>query len=282
MTEGPDPPEDAGRRQALGAFLRARRARLAPETLGFGPGTRRRTPGLRREEVAERGGISTTWYTWMEQGREVKASAAALDRLAGALSLTRAERAYLFDLAGRRDPKAESAEPAAAPGLAAMIATIAAPAYLLDAAWNARAWNRPAEHLFIGWLDRPEPPDRPSGRPPNLLRYIFLSSEARRLIPDWEARARRVLAEFRAESGRRAPDAEAETLVADLKAKSPFFARAWDEQQVLSREGGLRTFRHPDDGPLRFEQIALLPAARPGLILVVLVPLPVESDARRW
>ncbi len=252
------------RRAALGAFLRAHRARLLPAMVGLKPGPRRRTPGLRREEIAELGGISTTWYSWMEQGREVTASAAALGRLAQALRLSRAERAYLFDLAGKRDPAGGEGPVGAAvgPALAAMIAAIAWPAYVLDRTWNASAWNPPAERLFAGWLDR-------AGER-NLLRYIFLEPLARRLICDWEARARRVLAEFRADYSIQLDDQAAAALIEDLRRRSPFFARAWDEQAVMAREGGLRTFAHPIDGPLRFEQLTFTLAQHPEMKLVVL------------
>ena len=180
-------------RRALGAFLRARRELLpSPSSV---PIRRRRTPGLRREEVAEACGVSATWYTWLEQGRDVSASPAALARMAGVLRLSRAERAYMFDLAGKRDP-AETQEfdddiPLSALALPNQMAV---PAYLLDRSWTARAWNAAAADLFAGWLDAEA--DR------NLLRYIFLSPVARGLIADWEERGRRVVAEFRADYSR--------------------------------------------------------------------------------
>src|SRR5215831_7946175 len=151
------------RRHALGAFLQAHRARLEPAALGFPPVGRRRTPGLRREEVAQLAGLSVTWYTWIEQGRDVSVSPAALARLARTLQLSAAERTYVFDLAGKRDP----AGPAPAPAsevpvtLEAAVQAIAAPAYVLDRQWNAVVWNALASRLFIGWLDRSA--DKPGG-----------------------------------------------------------------------------------------------------------------------
>jgi transcriptional regulator with XRE-family HTH domain len=257
--------QDARLRE-LGDFLRAQRSRLDPAGFGLPAGTRRRTPGLRREEVAQLCGMSATWYCWIEQGRPISVSPQALARLAQTLRLSQAERAYLFDLAGKRDPKAQESGSDAdlPPALVASVASIAIPAYLLDRAWNALAWNAPAQHLFVGWLDGDH--DR------NLLRYIFVSAEARSLIRDWELRARRALAEFRAETSMKLHLPELDALVADLTRVSPLFARAWQEHAVLGREGGQRGFDHPAEGRLAFEQVSLAMVSRPDLKLVMLVP----------
>ena len=262
----------AKKRRELGDFLRAHRARLSPASLGLPAIGRRRTPGLRREEVAQACGMSPTWYTWLEQGRDIAASPPALSALARALQLTPAERAYLFELADRRDPNlsARAGEegmdvPAA---LARAIAAIDGPAYLLDSLWNARAWNRPASALFVGWLDGTS--DR------NLLRYVFLSTVGRKIIPDWQARARRVLAEFRADSSRHLEDAGLQALVEDLRGRSALFAQCWTEHAVVDRTGGERVFDHPRKGRLRYQQIAFALANRPDFKLVMLVP-----DAQR-
>jgi transcriptional regulator with XRE-family HTH domain len=249
-------------RRALGDFVRAHRARLAPVP----GGRRRRTPGLRREEVAQLCGISPTWYTWIEQGREVSVSPAALARLAEALQLSPAERAYLFELAGKRDPTRRRADEAmdASRAIVAAIEAIAVPAYLLDRCWNARAWNLAARRLFVGWLDE-------LGET-NLLRYLFLHPRARTLIRDWDERGRRVVAEFRADCGDRLDDPQVQALVAELRTGSAAFARAWDEQTVTAREGGERIFDHPTEGVVRYEQIALLLANRPDLKLIMLSP----------
>jgi transcriptional regulator with XRE-family HTH domain len=255
------------KRRELGDFLRAHRARLSPASLGLPAIGRRRTPGLRREEVAQACGMSPTWYTWLEQGRDIAASPPALSALARALQLTPAERAYLFELADRRDPnlsgRAGEEGMDVPPALARAIAAIDGPAYLLDSLWNARAWNRPASALFVGWLDGAS--DR------NLLRYVFLSPVARKIIPDWQARARRVLAEFRADSSRHLEDAELQTLVEDLRGRSALFAQCWTEHAVVDRTGGERTFDHPREGRLSYQQIAFAQANRPDFKLVMLV-----------
>ncbi|WP_243360001.1 helix-turn-helix transcriptional regulator [Fundidesulfovibrio terrae] len=251
-------------RHALGQFVRAHRERLSPAAAGLPVGQRRRTPGLRREEVAQLCGVSTTWYTWIEQGRDVSISPQALGRLAMAFGLSRAERAYLFEMAGKRDPEGgEIPGPAALPhALFGVVAAIAAPAYLLDATWTVRAWNPPASRLFAGWLDRDA--DR------NLLRYIFLDPAARSLINGWQERARRVVAELRADYGTKSNDPDMRGLIEDLGSRSALFARLWEEQAVLGREGGERTFNHPGDGFLRYSQSTFILAARPDLKLVVL------------
>ena len=137
-------------RQMLGAFIRAHRERLSPPT----PGGRRRTPGLRREELADAAGLGLTWITWLEQGREVTASVTALCRLSDALHLSAAERASLFDLAGKMDPKSRPEHvDELSSDLMALPALMSVPAYLLDHSWNAKAWNQAAALLFVGWLD---------------------------------------------------------------------------------------------------------------------------------
>lgn len=253
---------DLDQRRLLGAFVRAHRERLRPES----PAGRRRTPGLRREELAARAGISATWCAWIEQGRDVQASPETLGRLARALALTRAERAYLFELAGRRDPEAAVPEPAAdaPPSVAAVVDSVPHPAYGLDRFWNASCWNAPAARLFRGWLGE--------GTQRNLLRFVFLDPAARTLIPEWEARARRLLAEFRADYGHGLHDPRMKAMVEALRADSPLFAEAWSQQAVLDREGGLRRFTHPQDGELRFRQHSFKPSDRPDHTLVVLTP----------
>ncbi len=267
------PTEDAERRRALGAFVRAQRERLSPEALGLPPGPRRRTPGLRREELAQLSGLSTTWVTWLEQGREISLSRAALSRLSRALQLGRAERTYLFELAARRDPERQDAEGAPLPAaLPACVAAIACPAYILDPCWTVLHWNEAAAHLFAGWLDRDGADDIPGAGGRNMLRFIFLSPVARRLIQDHDARARRVVAEFRAEATPRMTDPSIRALVDGLRRDSPDFARLWAAQDVQGREGGLRRFCHPRDGALCFEQVSFTLASQPGLKLTMLLP----------
>ncbi|MGD9509216.1 MAG: helix-turn-helix transcriptional regulator [Geminicoccaceae bacterium] len=248
-------------RRLLGEFIRTHRERARPQATAG----RRRTPGLRREELAARAGISPTWLAWLEQGRTVQASPETLGRLAEALVLTRPERAYLFELAGRLDPELPP-EPGgdAPPALLAAVHATPHPAYGLDRFWTACCWNEAAEALFCGWLD---------GRHQrNLLRFVFLEPAARALIPDWQERARRLLAEFRADFGHTFRDSRVAGFIDLLKDESPLFARTWDDQDVQHRLGGVRVFEHPGRGRLRFEQHSFTPSERPDHKLVLLTP----------
>ncbi len=253
---------DDDRRRLLGDFVRSHRERVTPDQ----PVRRRRTPGLRREELAARAGIGVTWCAWIEQGRDISVSPHALARLAQALALTPAERAYLFELAGRRDPAAAPlAAVAAAPeAVLSLVMALPFPAYGLDRLWNVSCWNDRARHLFTPWLE--------AGHQRNLLRYTFLSPAARSLLPDWENRARRLLAEFRADYVRLANDPALDDLTRDLCAQSPLFAQEWARQSVLAREGGARSFRHPADGMQHFTQHTFSTPERPDHKLVALVP----------
>ncbi len=274
----PIPPRASEPRVALGEFIRLHRSRIAPQTAGLAGGGRRRTPGLRREELAHLCGVSTTWITWLEQGRPVAPSPAVLARLAQALQLSAAERTYLFDLAGRPDP-AEPAPPAhAAEAVLRSVHAVRGPCYVLNQRWDVVAANPAAAELFLHWgrAGDDQPPD---GRPPNLLEFLFLAPQSRRLIEDWEVRAQRLVAEFRADCARRADSAAVRQLVADLGSRSAEFARLWNLRDVREREGGERRFHHPARGRLVFEQLTLKPAVRSEYKLVML--LPVGDDLSR-
>ncbi|KMZ12397.1 putative DNA-binding protein [Candidatus Burkholderia humilis] len=194
----------------------------------------------------------------------MSASADALASIAVALQLSRVERAYLFELAAQRDPA--EPDPATLDAPAALLQTVAligAPAYVLNRQWNALRWNTHAAELFVGWLDGSH--DR------NLLTYTFTSPQARSLIVDWDTRARRLAAEFRADSIRHLNDAPTRALIDTLSAQSDAFARYWASQDVFEREGGERAFDHPARGCIVFNQITFKPAHREDLKLVILV-----------
>ncbi|MCX7241813.1 MAG: helix-turn-helix transcriptional regulator [Burkholderiales bacterium] len=257
------------RRKELGEFLKVLRERCVPEAFGFPGGQRRRARGLRREEVAQLAAISPTWYTWIEQGREVNVSAEALTRLSTALKLTRSERAYLFEMAGRRvSDEADASDNAVPDILVAMLADIATPAYLMGPYWDLLGWNPPAGALFAGWLDLAQP------KQPNLLRYVFLDPSARTLIDDWEVRARRIAAEFRADCRTRFEEPALQRLVAELTEGSLEFGRFWKQHDVLERQGGQRNFRHPSRGLISYQQVTLHPVEQTQLKLVILKPMP--------
>ncbi|NYE63655.1 transcriptional regulator with XRE-family HTH domain [Duganella sp. 1224] len=252
----------------LGSFIRAHRERTTPASVGLPAGGRRRTPGLRREELAQLCDVSPTWLTWLEQGRPVSASGKLLARMAEVLQLSAAERGYLFGLAERLDPQHDDAPDDGGEALDAIVAAIDAPAYVLDRQWDAVAWNAHAAALFGGWLDvEVAAPARP-----NLLRFMFRAPAARGLIVDWDERARRLVAEFRADIGKHAGDAALSALIAELSQDSPAFDALWRQQDVVSREGGQRRFHHPRAGELLFNQVTLHLAQRHDLKLVMLLP----------
>ncbi|WP_244986233.1 helix-turn-helix transcriptional regulator [Chromobacterium violaceum] len=250
----------------LGAFLRAHREKLTPQQAGLPAGLRRRAKGLRREEVAQLAGISATWLTWLEQGRSESVSAQTLSRLAAALQLSGAETDYLFDLAGLKNPqeKRADANPQAREILEEMLPRIDMPAYVLDRLWRAVAWNRAAEELFCDWLGRPD-----ASR--DQLDFIFLMPASRGFIDNWPERARRVVAELRADLGQQLDDAETAGMLERLRRESPDFDRLWQQQDVLEREGGERGFHHPLLGRLQKRQITLRPASAPEFKLVMLL-----------
>jgi transcriptional regulator with XRE-family HTH domain len=255
--------QEADPRVLLGAFIRAHRERLPYAGIAAG---RRRTPGWRREELAEATGVGVTWITWLEQGRDVSASPAALARLADALRLNPAERVSLFDLAGRRDPVALNETQHELPEhVLALPKLLQVPAYLLDHLLTARDWNPAASQLFAGWLD--DDHDR------NLLRFVFLSKQAPQLIVDWQDRAHRLVAEFRADFSRRPRDAAMQNLIDELASGSAVFARMWGEQSVLLREGGERGFRMLDGTLKYYQQTTLLVASQTEYKLVCLEPM---------
>jgi transcriptional regulator with XRE-family HTH domain len=256
---------------SLGGFLRARREQLSPAAAGLPAGRRRRTPGLRREELAQLCGVSPTWIAWLEQDRVKSISVPTMTALATALKLSRAERAYLFELAGRPDPTPATAPPANVESLQKLVDAIDTPAYVLDRHWDPVAWNSAASKLFKPWLARSA---RARGAVPcNLLRFVFLWPEARNFIVGWAGRAERVAAEFRADTARWRGDPVTDALVAELCNASPDFNRYWRQQKVLGRDGGLRAFMREGHRQANYEQFTLSALQHPDLKVTVLVPV---------
>jgi transcriptional regulator with XRE-family HTH domain len=251
---------------SFGSFIRARRERLQPQDVGLSAGSRRRAKGLRREELAALCGISPTWLTWIEQGRTQSTSAATLSRISHVLLLSRAEREYLFELAGIHDP--EKAQHATGPDVRELVQeavkVIQTPAYVLDYAWNAIAWNKHASRLFSGWLG-------PGQIEPNLLHYMFLNPAAREFIVDWPVRAQRLVAEFRGDCRGLLDNVTIANQIASLRKASREFDSFWGTQNVLEREGGERAFVHPKHGRLVLRQLTLRIAHSPDMKLIILL-----------
>ncbi|WP_075632342.1 helix-turn-helix transcriptional regulator [Novacetimonas hansenii] len=249
--------------KALGLYLRNARQKLDPAALGF-PATRRRTPGLRREEVAQRAELSVTWYTWLEQGRGGMPSAAALERLAGALMLTDAEREHLFLLGLGRSPEARYRQDTdVTPRLQRVLDRLdPSPAFIRTATWDMVAWNRAATELMTDFALLP-----PEHR--NILRLIFLDSRSRTLHPDWENAARFIVSSFRMDTARAGASEAVEPLVTELCSASPEFRALWQDRTVHTFGHGTKTFHHPVHGPQAFEVSTFAVDGRPDLILVI-------------
>ncbi|KKC24182.1 helix-turn-helix transcriptional regulator [Sphingomonas sp. SRS2] len=259
---------------ALGTFLRERRTRLDPAALGYAGG-RRRTPGLRREEVAQRAGISSTWYSWLEQGRGGAPSAHALDGLAEALMLTEAEREHLFVLGLGRPPGIRYQPPGGiTPRLQRVLdAFDASPAIIRTATWDVIAWNRSAAAVLADYEALPLA-ER------NVLRLLFLDPKRREADVDWENVARFVVGVFRGDTVRTGAAAIVQPLVDELRAKSPDFARMWRDSEVHSSCEGVRLLRHPDVGEIALEFSAFVVDSRPDLAMLVYSPVSADDAAR--
>ena len=258
----------------LGAFLRDRRTRLDPAALGF-PKGRRRTPGLRREEVAQRANISPTWYTWLEQGRGGAPSADVLDRIANGLMLTDPEREHLFILGLGRPPEVRyKAVNGVTPRLQRVLdAFDASPAIIKNATWDVIAWNRAAATLLIDYAALPR-------EQRNILRLMFSHGRVRAAQDDWTSVARYVVAAFRADAMRAGASEEIARLAEELSAQSPEFEAMWRENDVNARHDGVKRIHHPQLGVVELEFSAFAVDGRPELAMVVHNPA-TRADADR-
>lgn len=260
---------------SLGEYLRKRRQKLDPATFGFAAG-RRRTPGLRREEVAQRANISATWYTWLEQGRGGSPSADVLDRIAKAMLLTEVEREHLFFLGLGRAPEVRYRGPdTITPRLQRFLDTLPnTPAIIRTATWDIVAWNQAASAVILDFASLP-PRER------NMLRILFCDARLRAAQFDWETFARFLVSAFRVDAARAGASMDVEPLVRELCVASPEFAAMWREHVVQSHDSdGMKRLRHPTLGTMAFECSIFAVDSRPDLQLVILNPATVE-DRRR-
>jgi transcriptional regulator with XRE-family HTH domain len=253
----------------LGAFLRDRRARLLPAP--DAPG-RRRTPGLRREEVATRAAVSITWYTWLEQGRGGPPSDEVLERLAHALELDAAGREMLFLLAQQRPPPLSPAPPSAVPPSLQRVldAFATSPAIVKTPTWDIVAWNTAAAAVLTDYAALPVG-ER------NLLRRLFGELSTTDRWPDWESDARFALAVFRIDVARTGGSPEAVALATELQARSPDFRRMWAENEVSRHWVGRKRIAHPVAGPITLEYSSFAFDAADGLSMVVFTPTTPEA-----
>ena len=267
----------ADQRAELGEFLRARRQAVSPEQVKLPRGRRRRTPGLRREEVALLAGVSVTWYTWLEQGRRINASTDVLRAIGRALRLDDAGQEHLLVLA---QPTALAAALAATPdevpsALRRLIEAFEpAPAYVLGPHWEFAAWNAAQARLY-------PPLTELDGVERNLIWVLFAGPGIQQLIVDWDIHARLALAEFRAATSAVRHDPAMVELVTCLEAASEEFRAWWPDHDVARFETRLRRFDHPRAGRLTFEYQLLAPAEWPSLRIVVQLPVPGDDSAQR-
>jgi transcriptional regulator with XRE-family HTH domain len=266
----------AERRPDLAEFLRVRRSEIQPADVGLPSGGRRRTDGLRREEVAMLAGVSVSWYTWLEQGRPINASRDVLDALSRALRLDPVEHEHLIALAttpSRRDlPAVDTGVP---PGITALLDALEpAPAYVLGPRWDIRAWNRAQARLAPVLESLP-------AEKLNLVWIVVVEPSIHALLGDWETEARRVLSQFRADTTPYREDPELIALVERVASASPQFAEWWPRHDVGGFEERIRTFRHPVAGTLVFHHEQLVPLGEPDLRLWVHLPIDGDDSAER-
>ena len=262
------------RRDELRAFLRSRRGRLSPADVGLpDDGGRRRTPGLRREELAALAGVGVSWYTWLEQGRDINPSPEVLDALARALRLDPAERRTLFALARTELPLADDVagtDPDQVDGdIGQLVALVDAmhpnPAYLLGPMTRILAWNRAASVVLgsPGHL----PPDRRY-----LLWWLMVDPGEGGMTAQRETTARNTLARFRAEYARHAGEPEYEEFVAEIREHSGRVREWWDEHEVIEAQRGTKVIKHPRLGTLRLHHAQTVPTGQPELRMAVYAP----------
>jgi transcriptional regulator with XRE-family HTH domain len=258
--------QDEIRRQELSDFLRSRRARVSPADVGLSVSPRRRTAGLRREEVAQLAGISVTWYTWLEQKRPIKVSSGTLDNLARVLRLDPVERIQLFQLA-LRQPVVDTASQreTVSPLLQRVLDQTGMPALVLGRRWDVLAWNLSARAFLLDF-------QKVSADERNLVWLYFTDPALRSLMVDWPTRAQGVVALFRYDYGRHAGDAYFVELVQRLTAISPEFAEYWPRYDLLSMTERSAQYRHPLVGSMVADAVVFSVADKPEQRVTILLP----------
>jgi transcriptional regulator with XRE-family HTH domain len=260
----------------LGDFLRTRRARLKPEDVGLPRGSRRKTPGLRRAEVAQLVGVSVDWYTWLEQGRSITPSTQVLERLVQTLRLDAHERTHLFLLAQQQAPPTLVLETEiVSPALQHFLDQFGIrPAFVSGRCGDILAWNDAGCVVFGDFRRMTAPRER------NPIWRIFTEPLSRQYIVDWEEDARQLLAQFRSSYARHPGDAQLAELIHDLQLRSPEFRAWWPDHEVQGGQEGRKTLNHPQVGYLLFERLTFQVFDTPDLKVTVYTPLE-EADTPR-
>ncbi|MCX5329054.1 MULTISPECIES: helix-turn-helix transcriptional regulator [unclassified Streptomyces] len=268
---------DKGSDAELGRFLRARRTQTSPDQVGLTVGTNlRRTPGLRREELATLAGISIDYYVRLERGKETRPSPSVLDAIARALQLDDAEHQHLRELATRAARYAPEPPPPPSrtvrPDLKLVLETLRpSPAYVISRSMDLLAWNPGGLALFAGLADWP-------ATQRNIARYLFLHPTARTLFPDWDYQVRGCVARLRAQSGIDPDAPDLTDLVGELLLKSPDFVKLWERYDVVSRKKIQKTFHHPEVGVLTLSGQSMHLEGTPGQRLGVYTAEPGTPD----
>jgi transcriptional regulator with XRE-family HTH domain len=260
-------------RRQLIDFLKGCRARLTPTQVGLPDTNRRRTPGLRREDVAALAGVSVTWYTWLEQGRDIQVSADVLERISSTLRMSPDEREYLFALVQHRPaPPTSTRVEGVSPATARMLDSLAVPAIVLTARWDVIGWNQLALKVIRDYSALP-----PGRR--NLLRILLVEDEAyRQNHALYEATARRILAKFRVDYSQAPGDPAFEELIAELSASCPIFDRLWGLAEVVGTHEAIVT--HPRGNDITFEHSSYVPEGNPKQRLIIFTPCNEASAAK--
>ncbi len=259
------------RRELLRDFLRTRRAGLAPGDVGMPAAGRRRTPGLRREEVAVLAGVGVSWYTWLEQGRDITVSAEVLDAIAAALRLTGPERGHLYLLAGLNPPPAKAAQDAVSPQARQLVdAWEQRPAMLRDRYWNVLAFNDTARAVF-GFGDTAH----------NCLITFFTHPWYRAMNDVWLSAAPAVVAAYRADAAHAPGDPQFRKAIDYLTSVSPEFTELWQRHEVGVPRQAVNALRHPEAGELWFDAATLTFTDHPHWHLVLYNPRPDTDTAQR-
>lgn len=256
------------RRRELADFLRTRREKLKPEQVGIAHGSRRRTPGLRREEVAELAGVGTTWYTWLEQARDIQPSSEVLRRLAQALQMGPAEVRHMFSLAGKSPPvDMDPSSEVVSPSLQRFLENgLQVPALLLGQRWDVIGANRKGREIFDAIFELP-----PEKR--NWMYFIFCADITRENLDNWEANARRLIAEFRASLSDSLDNPWVIELVELLKAESSEFGHWWKEHDVRENAATTVRFVHPHFGNQVCERMILGTPENPKFKIITFTPV---------
>jgi transcriptional regulator with XRE-family HTH domain len=270
------PKDDAEQRKELADFLKTRRARVKPPESGDFPFSRRRTPGLRREEVAEMTGVSASWYTWLEQGRDIRPSPELLSRLSKVLHLDPFETNHLFDLAGRIPPEDRGAKHEEVPQALEQLVTkvLQVPAFVLGERFDFLLWNRQFTKCFFDLEKIPK-------ERRNWLDITFIEYTDLRTRPDWREHARRTVGEFRWSVGKKIGSPWVKDLISRMRKESPEFAEFWRLHDIQERKTSrLLEFQNEKQGKKSFLRSYYIPAEAENLRVVILTPVTPEKKNR--